>query len=442
MKEITSILKKYQTHHSDNLGLTDSEETISDEDFNRIVHITQKYSIPQEYGGEGFHLDQRIQLLSWLSKESLQYCLKVWIHTGLFLQNLFLFSEELQKKIYTDCLENPGSTWGLAITDLSSGSDALSMNSHCSKKSDGSYFIDATKHFQWLSGEARYWILYLTDNESKTPIPFLIDTEDENINVDTTMYKTSWLNGIGYGKNHFSGIIPAEHVGTTWGRTFMSVLVASRLQFPAMCHGAMERICTEVKPWLHSREIWKGKAIDIDAIEQGYLEIVSMTEVVNTLNQHMVKNNIDIGWKNNKHTALSLVAKALSTDFMQEVWEQWLEVTGARGYQEKNTVRHFSEDARPFTIFEWNNPMLYAQVYREMVQKKAFPESHIRYNLIHCLKDGILSCEGKEFLEQNRIWVSLTWNQINDTNKILLGKNTFQNVCHRHVCSNVKTYDT
>jgi len=66
------------------------------------------------------HISHRIEILSMLSYYSLQACLRVWIDTWLFLQNIMKFFPQVSSEVLKDFISNFWLSWWLLLTETSS----------------------------------------------------------------------------------------------------------------------------------------------------------------------------------------------------------------------------------------------------------------------------------------------------------------------------------
>ena len=317
------------------------------------------------------NIEDRINMISTISYYSLQATLRTWIHTWLFIQNIGKFFPHLKDDIFKEFKKNPDLSWWLALTELTSWSDLINdFDTTYKQNEDWTYTIEWTKHLQWLTNEATHWIVLAKEKKWRKFRLFLIDTRDENQNVDMIEeYDMRWLESITYWINNISATVPKENMSelldkdATWSRTLTSMLYDSRLQFPCMITWAMQRIYDE--------SIYKSKLTKISSkwnmienpiVISQLFEIKTRTSIVDLINKYLIYKEINLFENNSHNSDLSIIAKTISTDYILKAWEVAKNLQWWFWFKDSNIISNMIDDAWPFSRFEWVNEMLYSQL--------------------------------------------------------------------------------
>jgi hypothetical protein len=314
------------------------------------------------------HIEDRIKILSTLSYYSLQTCLRVWIDTWLFIQNVMKFfpqkSEEM-KEFQT----NFDLSWWLALTEKSSWTNLfVDMFSTYEENTNWNFVLEWEKHFQWLTNEADIWLWLATKKWWKEKKIFYVDTRLPWVNVEMIEeYQTSWLKSITYWVNKIKATVSNDCVfipldQDSFLRSFQSSLFDSRMQFPAMGSGYLKRLFRESCYKASLRKISWWKMIDNESVKEKIAYIQWYHDIINWINKYLIAKNVDLAANNKDKEALSIICKTISTEYMITSWAKARDLQAAEWFKQDNTVRSMAEDAWPFSRFEGVNEMLYWQL--------------------------------------------------------------------------------
>lgn len=332
-------------------------------------------AIQKEYGGRGAKVKECLGLLSAASYESLPLSLTFGINIALFLEPVGKYAQEAVKQdIFTRFLtkQNLG---GLMITEPDYGSDALGMQTSNELK-DGKYHIKGIKHWQGLTGLADYWLMTsrpLKENgDLGRDIDFFICDEskpEQRIKVEE-LFNNIGLYPIPYGRNNVDIQVPEEYKlipESTGLKLMMDLLHRSRLQFPGMGMGFLQRMLDEALKHTKERIVGGKSLFELDQIKHAIGRMQSAFTVCSAM---CFRSSAFSGIENNmaSHAVEANAMKAYVTDLMQESSQMLTQLFGAKGYREESLGARGIVDSRPFQIFEGSNEMLYSQM-AEMVAK-------------------------------------------------------------------------
>lgn len=359
--------------------------------------------IPSEYGGRGCHMEENIALLAAASYESLALSLTFGINSALFLQPVAKYAQEEAKAPIFDRFLNDQNMGGLMITEPDYGSDALSMQTSFTEK-DGKYHVRGIKHWAGLTGWAEYWLLTAREQSQsgdlKRDIDFFIcdvNSADQQIVVEE-FYENLGLYQIPYGRNRLDVRIPKLQrlVPVTTGvKMMLDLLHRSRMQFPGMAMGFIQRLLDESIAHINQREIGGRTLFTYDQVQQRLAKLQASYTICSAM---CANSSLKAGIENDlsSHGFEANSVKSVVTDLMQEAAQSATQLVGAQAYKLNHIAGRGITDSRPFQIFEGSNDILYTQITDSLVKMmKKTKES----NLFQFLKGFNLTSKSALFLK-------------------------------------------
>ncbi len=369
-----------------------------------MAHAPLSVAIRKEYGGRGAKVKECLGLLSAASYESLPLSLTFGINIALFLEPVGKYGQEaVKQEIFTRFLtkQNLG---GLMITEPDYGSDALGMQTFNELKGN-KYHIKGIKHWQGLTSLADYWLMtsrpLRSNGELGRDIDFFIcdESKPEQRIVVEELFNNIGLYPIPYGRNKVDILVPEEYKlvpESTGLKLMMDLLHRSRLQFPGMGMGFLQRMLDEALKHTKERVVGGKSLFELDQIKHAIGRMQSAFTICSAM---CYRSSAFSGIENNMapHAVEANTMKAFVTDLMQESSQMLTQLFGAKGYREESLGARGIVDSRPFQIFEGSNEMLYSQL-AEMVAKlmirKKLPnllEFLSQYELTHKVADQFKS---------------------------------------------------
>lgn len=331
--------------------------------------------VPVELGGLGGDIAQSIALMSAASYESLALSLTFGINMALFLQPTLKYGQlSIRQEVAKRFVKNQN-MGGLMITEPDFGSDALSMRTENTKLNNG-YHIKGTKHWAGLTGWADFWLLTSrakTQNDALArDIDFFVAdvSKPEQQIVVEERFENLGLYQIPYGRNRLDLIVPHENrliPHSTGIKMMLDLLHRSRMSFPGMAMGFIQRMLDEALAHTQQRIVSGKRLIDYDQIDERVSRIQNSYTIVSA----MCHNSSQVGHLANDLSGIGVEAnavKSLATDYMQESAQTLLQLVGAKGYKHNHIAGRAIVDSRPFQIFEGSNDMLYTQTAEQVVK--------------------------------------------------------------------------
>ena len=360
--------------------------------------------IPTEYGGRGCHMEENIALLATASYESLALSLTFGINSALFLQPVGKYAQEEAKAAVFDRFLNYQNMGGLMITEPDFGSDALNMQTSFTEK-NGKFHIKGTKHWAGLTGWAEYWLMTAREmshsGDLKRDIDFFIcdvNSPGQQIVVEE-FYENLGLYQIPYGRNRVDIMVPKVQklVPVTTGvKMMLDLLHRSRMQFPGMAMGFIQRLLDESITHINNRSIGGKTLFTYDQVQQR----LSKLQASYTICSAMCANSSEVAGIEKDLSSIGFEAnsvKSVVTDLMQEAAQSATQLVGAQAYKLNHIAGRSITDSRPFQIFEGSNDILYAQISESLVKMmKKTKES----NLFQFLKNYNLTSKSATFKKE------------------------------------------
>ena len=344
--------------------------------------------IRKEYGGRGALTHEILQLLATASYESLALCLTFGINAALFLQPFAKYGqEEVKATVFKRFLEEQ-TMGGLMITEPNFGSDALNMQTSYREK-EGKYHLKGTKHWAGLTGWADYWLMTARRQTKTSDLQRDIDFFLVDINapgqgiVVEEVFENLGLYSIPYGKNRIDLEVPATHKlqpHTTGIKMMLDLLHSSRMQFPGMGMGFIQRMLDEAMTHCRQRFVGGRSLLSYDQVQQRLSKLQASYTVCTAM---CVNSSDKVSRQNNmaSHGLEANAVKSVITDLMQEAAQSAMQLIGAKSYKLNHIVGRATMDSRPFQIFEGSNDILYAQITEGMMKlmKRAKEKNVLRF---------------------------------------------------------------
>lgn len=350
------------------------------------AHLVQNGALatrlPETHGGRPQSTLETLQILRTASYESLPLSLMIGIVGGLCIDPIRKYATpETQKKVFTDLLQ--GKTCAFAITEPGFGSDAFQMETSFIDTGKD-FHLNGQKHWQGLSSEdTDWWIIAAREKKENEHLGqgihfFLKDNAHRDIQTEN--YETQGLWMIPYGLNTIDTHIPYEQkLEAPNGKglqQLMNMLCTSRLQFPGMALGFLERNFDEASAYAQTRMIGKKPLIEYDQAHFRLQEMQSWTTVCEAFCID-IADRIDLSGNLSQELLPANAIKALTTDYMQQSAQSFQQLMGGNGYKKNSRASKATLDSRPFQIFEGSNDILYTQIVDTIIRNLRHSQSSL-----------------------------------------------------------------
>ncbi len=382
--------------------------------------------IPQQYGGRGGYIHEGLAVTAAASYESLPLSLGFGINWALFLQPVIKYGQEVAKKPVLDNFITQQKMGGLMITEPGHGSDALHMKTSYTEKNDN-FHLQGTKHWAGLTGWADYWLLTARKKNNAGDLGrdidfFICDVSAPNQNIVVEeFYENLGIYLLPYGRNRIDVQIPKQQklIPRSSGiKMMLDLLHRSRMQFPGMGMGFVQRMLDEAVNHCRERHVGGRSLFNYDQVQQRLSALQSAYTVCNA----MCLNSSRKADLNNDLAPIGLEANAVKTyltDLMQSSAQSLLQLVGAQGYKLNHIAGRAIVDSRPFQIFEGSNDILYIQI-GEAIQKQIqkAKDSNL-FNLLNKLELTNFAAERIKKLTDFKLTPQLPQRKLNELGQII-----------------------
>ncbi len=360
--------------------------------------------IPKAYGGRGGIMKENIGLLAAASYESLALSLTFGINSALFLQPFGKFAnEEVKAPVFKRFMDEKA-MGGLMITEPDYGSDALNMQTSYSE-TDEKYHLKGKKHWAGLTGWADYWLLTARQKSKSDKLQrdidfFLCDVNapGQNIVVEE-FFENLGLYAIPYGRNNIDVQLPLAHKlvpHTTGVKMMLDLLHRSRMQFPGMGMGFIQRMLDEALAHVKQRFVGGKSLFQYDQVQQRLTKLQASYTICSAMCANSSeKAGLDVDMAT--HGMEANAVKSVVTDLMQEAAQSLVQLVGAKAYKLNHIAGRGIVDSRPFQIFEGSNDILYAQITEGLVKMMKRAKEN---NLFKFLKTYDLTGKAAEYVKK------------------------------------------
>ncbi|KJF44250.1 acyl-CoA dehydrogenase family protein [Draconibacterium sediminis] len=331
--------------------------------------------IPTQYGGRGGVMKENIGLLATASYESLALSLTFGINSALFLQPFGKFGQDEVKANVFNRFLNDKAMGGLMITEPDYGSDALNMQTSYTE-SESKYHLKGKKHWAGLTGWADFWLLSARQQSKSEKLQrdidfFLCDVTapGQNIVVEE-FFENLGLYAIPYGRNRIDVQLPQTHKlvpETTGVKMMLDLLHRSRMQFPGMGMGFIQRMLDEALTHCKERMVGGKSLFNYDRVQHRLSKLQASYTICSAMCANSSeKAGLDVDLSSQGMEANAV--KSVITDLMQEAAQSVVQLVGAKAYKLNHIAGRGTADSRPFQIFEGSNDILYAQISEGLVK--------------------------------------------------------------------------
>jgi hypothetical protein len=271
-------------------------------------------------------------------------------------------------------------------------------------ESETHFNLTGKKHWAGLTGWAEFWLLTARAKTEKGDLQrdidfFICDVTQpgQSIKVEE-FYDNLGLYQIPYGRNHIEVSIPKTQKlspHTTGVKMMLDLLHRSRMQFPGMGMGFIQRMLDEGINHCKQRLVGGKSLFSYDQVQERLSKLQASFTVCSAMCANSAKN----AGLDKDLTGIGIEANAVKsvvTDLMQQAAQSVTQLVGAKAYRLSHIAGRGITDSRPFQIFEGSNDILYAQISEGIVkQMKRMKET----NLFRFMKTNPLTSHSADQLK-------------------------------------------
>jgi acyl-CoA dehydrogenase len=324
-------------------------------------------TIPEDYGGLGFSMEDETLLLFELGRASTAFRSAIGTNVGIGSQGLVMFGSEAQKRKYLPKIAAGEIVTSFALTEPEAGSDAASLRTSA-RREGNHYVLNGAKRYITNADKADlFTVLARTDpNEKggKGVSAFLVPRDTPGLSIGKSEKKMGQQGAHVCDVNFDEARVPAENLLGAEGQGFalaMRVLTRGRIHIASLCVGAAERLIEESLRYAGERKQF-GQAIGEFQLVQAMLA-ESRTEAYAARTMVMdAAHRRDGGEDVTMHAAC---AKLFASEMAGRVADRAVQIFGGAGYV-AGVAERFYRDVRLFRIYEGTSEIQKLVIAREM----------------------------------------------------------------------------
>lgn len=330
--------------------------------------------LPPEYGGPGVSKVTSCIIREELSWGDAGFALSLGAN-GLGIKPLILAGNERQRQHFAEIVNNDGFS-AFALTEPNAGSDAGALHTTARKVGD-EYILNGHKCFITNGGLANvYTVVAVTDSSKGTKglSMFMVDRDTPGLTVG------KHENKMGIRLSNTADVIfrdvhiPAENLVGREGdgyRITMQTLNQGRAGTCSSAVGIMRAAFEHAIKYAQERVTFGKPIYQNQAIQFMLADMATKIEVSREFGFH-VAEMLDSG-REKEVAKYAAMAKCFSSDVMQSVVSDAVQILGGYGYMRDFPVEKLMRDAKVYQIFEGTN-----QIQRMVIFGAILNENKIR----------------------------------------------------------------
>ena len=331
-------------------------------------------SIPKEFGGFGFTMEQQVRLTFEFCQASCVYRSRFSTTIGLTSQAILDFATEEQKNKYLPKMASGACTGAFALTETEAGSDASALATTAKKNGNKGWLINGEKRYITNAPQAEVFLVMARTDEnssgSRGISAFLVDSDRPGITVGEPPEM------LGNEGSHACYVwfddCEVSHealIGGVEGRGLKAALRGinhARLHVAATCVGQAIRIIDEMTSYASKRQQF-GKPIG----EFGQIQaLLADSQSEMTAGKALC---LDCAKKFDEGTEIPFIdiasAKLFCSEMVSRVADRAVQVMGGLGYMEDlSDVPRLFRDVRLFRIFEGASQIQQTNIAKAMLK--------------------------------------------------------------------------
>lgn len=325
-------------------------------------------TVEEEYGGLGLGYLEHVVAMEEVSRASASIGLSYGAHSNLCVNQIRRWGTPEQKQKYLPKLISGEHVGSLAMSEVGSGSDVMSMRTRADKKGDR-YVLNGTKFWITNAPHAETLVVYAkTDPEagSKGCTAFLIEKGMKGFSVSKKLDKMG-MRGSDTAELVFEDCeVPEENIMGPLGGgagVLMSGLDYERAVLSAGPLGIMQAALDVVLPYVRDRKQF-GKPIGSFQLMQG--KVADMYVALNSARAYVyaVARACDQG-KTTRYDAAGAIL--LASENAVKVTLEAVQALGGAGYTKEWPVERLVRDAKLYDIGAGTNEIRRFLIGRELL---------------------------------------------------------------------------
>ena len=302
---------------------------------------------PSEYGGLDMGLYSMIQVIKELAKGSAAIAMTVVAHSLLSGYPIFKYGSKYLKDKYLPGIINGQIVAAFALTEETSGSDALSLETSAVKTDEG-YVLNGKKVFITNANYADVFIVAArTSNDKMLGITlFAVDKNAKGLSVSGKTEKKLGVRCSDTGELYLDNVVvPKEAVigkKNLGVSALNSTLCVARIGMAAIALGISLECKQLSMEYVLNRKQFNQSIFNFQLIKEKIAQMEMKTDISELLISS-VCSKFDCGENIQKFAS---EAKLFSTDMVMEITREAIQIFGAYGYSRDLPLERYYRDAK------------------------------------------------------------------------------------------------
>lgn len=342
--------------------------------------------VPQQYGGLELDKVSSIIVSEKMARNG-SWASTIGAQSGIGILPIALFGSEAQKQKYVPKLASAEWVGAYALSEASSGSDALHCRSRAELSPDGRfYLLNGSKMWVTNGGIADVYTTFAKVNGEKFTA-FIVERTFPGVSPGSEEHKMG-IRGASTTPVHFENTpVPLENVLGEIGeghRIAFNILNFGRLKLGAGCVGASKYLIGEAARWANEREAFGQKIADFGLIKEKLGEMIAHAYAAESIS-YRVAGLLDHAHKDTAsldRTTEAMVAvlreyavecsmlKIIGTETLDFIADEAVQIYGGYGFSSDYEIEKAFRDQRVNRIFEGTNEINRLLIV-EMLMKRA-----------------------------------------------------------------------
>lgn len=327
-------------------------------------------SIPTEYGGLNFNMEQEAHILFEMGKTSPSFRATFGTNVGIGSQGLILAGTDEQRSYWLPRIARGEILTSFALTEAEAGSDPGNVKTRAVREA-GVYRLNGTKIYITNADKAGLFTVMARTSDAlgtRGISAFLVPRDLPGVRVGAPAKKMG-QRGTAIADIHFEDArVPAANLLGKEGEGFkiaMRILDRSRLHIAALCVGIAERLIVDSVTHAASRHQF-GKPLAEHQMIQAMIAdsktetLAARALVLETARQRDA--DVDV-------TLESSAAKLFASEMVGRVADRAVQIHGGAGYIAGPGIERFYRDVRPLRIYEGTSQIQQIVIARETVKR-------------------------------------------------------------------------
>ena len=326
-------------------------------------------TVEEDYGGLGLGYLEHVVAMEEISRASASIGLSYGAHSNLCVNQIRRWGSEAQKQKYLPKLISGEHVGALAMSEVSAGSDVMSMSLKA-EKTNGGYVLNGTKFWITNGPHADTLVIYAKTDPSagtKGVTAFLVEKNSDGFSVARKLDKMG-MRGSDTGELVFQNcFVPNENVMGEIGQgaaILMSGLDYERAVLAGGPLGIMQACLDVVLPYIKERKQF-GKSLGDFQLMQA--KVADMYVALNSARAYVyaVARACDAGLTTRFDAAGAIL---LASENAVKSSLEAIQALGGAGYTKEWPVERFLRDAKLYDIGAGTNEIRRFLIGRELMK--------------------------------------------------------------------------